>query len=146
MQSIKRDLAIGLSVSAVVFACALAWGSPFVGAGPGSKPVQAQEQPQPLQQSQPSQEAPPAQAQPPQDQTQPAQPDQSQSQSQAKTFTGTIMKTGSQYVLKDSSGQVFKLDDPESAKPYEGKSVKVTGQLDEQAMLIHVQSIEGTEA
>ena len=29
---------------------------------------------------------------------------------------------------------------------YEGKSVKVTGQLDEQAMLIHVESIEGNEA
>ncbi len=140
MQSIKRDLAIGVSVSAVVFACALAWGSPFVGAGTGSMAVQTQEQPQ---QSQP--QAPPSEAQPPQEQPQPAQPDQSQSQSQAKTFTGTIMKTGEQYVLKDSSGQVFKLDDPESAKPYEGKAVKVTGQLDEQAMLIHVQSIEGSE-
>ena len=132
MQSIRRDLSIGVSVSAAVFACALAWGSPFVGAGTGSKAVQPQEQPQ---QSQPPQETPPSQAQPPPD----------QSQSQAKTFTGTIMKTDSQYVLKDSSGQVFKLDDPESAKPYEGKAVKVTGQLDEQAMLIHVQSIEGSE-
>ena len=65
---------------------------------------------------------------------------------EAKIFTGTVLKSGSQYVLRDSSGQVYKLDDTESAKPYEGKAVKVTGKLDEQAMLIHVQSIEGSEA
>ena len=85
---------------------------------------------------------------PAQDQTQP-QPDQGQAQpqkSEAKIFTGTVLKSGSQYVLRDSSGQVYKLDDSESAKPYEGKAVKVTGKLDEQAMLIHVQSIEGSEA
>jgi len=118
MQSIKRDLSVGISVSALVLVCALAWGSPFVGAG--SKGAQAQDQPQ---------------------QTQP-QPDQAKS----KTFTGTILKNGEQYVLRDSSGQTYKLDSPESAKPYEGKAVKVTGQLDEQAMLIHVESIEGNEA
>jgi hypothetical protein len=117
MQSIKRDLSIGLSVSALAFACAIAWGSPFVASG-----VKA------------------AQAQEPQ-QTQP-QPDQAP----AKTFSGTIMKNGSNFVLRDLSGHVFKLDDPTSAKPYVGKSVKVVGQLDEQAMLIHVQSIEGTAA
>ena len=49
-------------------------------------------------------------------------------------------------VQRDSSGQVFKLDDPNSAKPYVGKAVKVTGKLDEQAMLIHVESIEGSES
>ena len=126
MQFIKRDLSIGLAASTLVFACALAFGSPFVGAGSGSK------------------------ASPAQDQTQPEpQPDQGQAQPQksdSKTFTGTVLKSGSQYVLRDSSGQVFKLDDAESAKPYEGKAVKVTGQLDEQAMLIHMQSIEGSEA
>jgi hypothetical protein len=41
---------------------------------------------------------------------------------------------------------VYKLDNAESAKPYENKPVKVTGQLDEQAMLIHVESIEGSAA
>jgi hypothetical protein len=132
MQSIKRDLSIGLSVSAAVFACALAWGSPFVAAGSGSKAVQTQEQPQ--------------QAQPPQEQPQQPQPDQGQSQSQSKVFIGTVVKAGQFYVLHVPSGQVYKLDDPESAKPYEGKSAKVTGQLDEQAMLIHVESIQGAES
>jgi hypothetical protein len=131
MQSIKRDLSIGLSASALVFAAALAWGSPFVAVD--ATAAQAQE---------------PQQTQPQPDQAQPQpNPDQAtQDQSSAKTFTGTIQKSGSHFVLKDSSGQIFKLDDAASAKPYVGKSVKVVGQLDEQAMLIHVQSIEGTAA
>jgi hypothetical protein len=131
MQSIKRDLSIGLSASALVFAAALAWGSPFVAAG--STSAQAQE---------------PQQTQPQPDQAQlQQQPDQAQpDQSSAKMFTGTILKSGSRFVLKDASGQVFKLDDAASAKPYVGKAVKVIGQLDEQAMLIHVQSIEGSAA
>ena len=130
MQSIKRDLVIGVSSSVLVFAAALAWGSPFVAVS------SAQEQTQPQQtQPQPDQ----AQPQPNPDQ---ATPDQSN----AKTFTGTIQKSGSHFVLKDDSGQIFKLDDAASAKPYVGKAVKVVGQLDEQAMLIHVQSIEGTAA
>ena len=128
MQSIKRDVSIGLSTSALLFVCALAWGSPFIGAGSGAKAAQAQDQPQ--------------QTQPQQTQPQESQPQQAPT----KTFTGTVVKAGSQYALRDASGQVYKLDDAESAKPYEGKAVKVTGQLDEQAMLIHVQSIEGSEA
>ena len=128
MQSIRRDLFVGLSISAVLFISALAWGSPFVSANSAPPAVQAQE---------PSPTPPPDQAQP--------QPGQDQSQP-AKVFTGTVVKTGSKLVLRDGSGQVFKLDDQQSAKPYVGKAVKVTGQLDEQAMLIHVQSIESAEA
>ena len=150
MQSIKRDLCFGLSLSAFVFGCALVWGSPFV------KSAQAQEQ-QPQQQAPPQQTQPdqprqaqpdqPRQAQPDQPrQAQPDQPDPSQGKAESKTFTGTVVKSGSAYVLRDSSGQVYKLDNPQSAKPYAGKPVKVTGQLDEQAMLIHVESIEGSAA
>lgn len=128
MQPIKRDLGIGLTMSALLFAGALAWGSPFVSAGSGSNAVQAQE---PQTQSQPSQ----------------AQPDQAQPQtSKSNTFTGTVIKSGSEFALRDSSGQVFKLDNSETAKQYEGKSVKITGQLDEMAKLIHVVSIEGLAA
>ena len=129
MQSIKRDLSIGLSASAFVFACALAWGSPFVAAGSDAATAQEPQQAQP-QQTQPDQ----------------AQPQQQPDQAPTKTFTGTILKKGGNFVLRDVSGHVFRLDDPDSAQPYEGKSVKVIGQLDEQAMLIHVQSIEGTAA
>jgi hypothetical protein len=41
---------------------------------------------------------------------------------------------------------VYKLDDTQRAKPFEDKTVKVSGQLDTEAKLIHVDTIEGVEA
>lgn len=117
MQSIKRNLADALVLGAIALVFALAWGSPFVSAAPAS----------------------------PQDQAQPQQPQPDQGQAKAATFTGTIVKSGDNYVLRDSSGTTYKLDDPDRAKPFEGKTVKVTGELDQQAMVIHVESIEGAE-
>jgi uncharacterized protein YdeI (BOF family) len=119
MQPVKRDFVNISAVAALTFACALAWGSPFVSAAPASTQDQSQQQPQ-------------------------QQPDQNQSK--AATFMGTIVKNGDTYVLRDSSGTTYGLDDPDRAKPFEGKTVKVTGQLDEQAKVIHVQNIESAEA
>lgn len=119
MHSLKRDLLIGCAICAMAITFALAWGSPFVSANSAHVQNQTQ-QPQEAQQ----------------------QPDQAKS----ATFTGTIVRQGERYALRDTSGQMFKLDDSERAKPFEGKSVKVTGQLDEEAMMIHVESIESTEA
>jgi uncharacterized protein YdeI (BOF family) len=127
MRSIKHDL-FDLSVlGAIALAFALTWGSPFAGVGSAFAQDQAQPQQQP-------------------NQAQPSQPQPDQSQAQTATFTGTVVKNGDQYALRDSSGAVYNLDDAERAKPFEGKTVKVTGQLDEQAKVIHVESIEGTEA
>lgn len=126
MRSIKQDLSVGFGLSVLVFTCALAWGSPFIVSGPsptsssGSSLAKAQDQPQ---------------------QTQPQEP-----QEKSATFTGTVVLDGAQYLLRDSSGQIYKLDDPERAKPFEGKAVKVTGHLDMEARLIHVEKIEGAEA
>jgi uncharacterized protein YdeI (BOF family) len=141
MHSLKRDLAIGGAIGAMVLALAMAWGSPFATASS----AHAQDQAQPPQQQQPQPAPDQAQPQAPPDQAQPQQPAQPD-QSKSATFTGTIVQSGNQFALRDSSGQVFKLDDPDRAKPYVGKTVKVTGQLDEQAMVIHVESIQGTEA
>ena len=123
MQSIKRDLGFGLVVSVLVFAGALAWGYPFEAAasGPQSATVSSQAQQQPGQM-------------------------QSQDQPQSKTFTGTIAKSGSEYVLRDSSGQTYKLDAPDQAQSFEGKAVTVTGQLDPQSNTIHVESIQPAAA
>ena len=68
-----------------------------------------------------------------------------QDPAQTGTFTGTVAKQGEQYVLHDSSGETFALDDTERARPYEGKTVKVTGQLDAKAKSIHVETIVGAE-
>ncbi len=120
MRSIKRTFIDFSALVAMVLAFTVAWGKPFVVAGPAH--AQEQAQPQPQQQQQPD-----------------------QGQAKASTFTGTVVKNGDQYMLRDSSGQIFGLDDSDKAKPFEGKTVKVTGQLDEQAKVIHVQDIQAAE-
>lgn len=71
-----------------------------------------------------------------------AQDQPKQEPAPSATFTGTIIKDGEQYLLKDSTGGVYKLDDSSRAQIFEGKSVKVTGKLDTEAKLIHVETIE----
>jgi hypothetical protein len=78
-------------------------------------------------------------------QNQGQQKQQKQDQAQTGTFAGTVAKQGDQYVLHDSSGETFALDDAERVRPYEGKTVKVTGQLDQRSKVIHVESIVGAE-
>lgn len=61
---------------------------------------------------------------------------------QVKAFNGTIMKEKGKLVLRDNLAKIsYQLDD-EKAKQYEGKQVKVTGKLDLDSNLIHVDSIE----
>ncbi len=117
MQSLKRELADLSILGALIVALALAWGSPFE----GTNSARAQDQAQPQQQA-------------------------DQGQAKAITFTGIIVKNGDNYVLRDSSGALYRLDDPHRAKPFEGKPVKVTGKLGRQANVIHVENIEGSEA
>ena len=126
MRSIKQDVSVGFGISVLVFTCALAWGSPFVESGSSS-----------TSNSGPSL----AKAQDQSQQTPSQQPED-----KSATFTGTVVLDGGQYLLRDSSGQVYKLDDSERAKPFEGKAVKVTGHLDTEAKLIHVEKIETAEA
>jgi len=116
MRTIKRDLLYGSAMSVVVLTFALSWGGPFL----KSSPANAQDQANP--------------------------PQQQKDQAKSKTFTGTIVRSGEEFLLRDSAGLMYKLDDSEHAKQFEGKPVKVTGQLDQQAMVIHVEAIEGANA
>lgn len=116
----KRDLTVG----AFTLALALMCGSSFLTVAHAQEPGK-----------------PPA----PQTQPQPQMPDQTQAPAKSSSWTGTIVKDGDGYSLKDSSGSTFKLDDSSKAQQFEGKTVKVTGQLDDQAKMIHVESIEGSE-
>ena len=61
---------------------------------------------------------------------------------QADVFTGTIVKDGTVLVFRDQSGKVYRLKTQESANRYEGKSVKVTGKLEEETGLLLVDKIE----
>jgi hypothetical protein len=59
------------------------------------------------------------------------------------TFTGTIKKTGDQFVLTDdNSKSSYQLDDQQSASKFDGKKVKIIGTLDASNNTIRVQSIE----
>ena len=68
---------------------------------------------------------------------------QSQSQVEAKTFTGRILFNGDNFVLSDLANKSnYTLDNPQKASPYEGKTVKVTGTFDMASNLIHVETIQ----
>ena len=60
----------------------------------------------------------------------------------AQTFTGTIVKDGSSFILKVLSYNVYQLDDQEKAKRYEGKQVRIEGTLDASGNTVHITSIE----
>jgi cytoskeletal protein RodZ len=68
-------------------------------------------------------------------------PSSSAPPSDARSFVGSIVKASGKYVLH-TGGTDYQLDDQSSAKKYEGKDVKVTGQLDASSNTIRVQSID----
>jgi len=77
-------------------------------------------------------------------QQQPAQqPDSPGSASEAKTFTGKIVKDGDKLVLTDADGKMtYQIGDQQKAKAFLNKSVKVTGILDASTWQIRVIAIE----
>lgn len=119
----KMEILLGISSCALLIASAQAQGLAY---SHSATPMPVIQEPQ----------TPPSQ-QNPQDQTMP-NPDSSKT----ATFTGTVVKDGEQYVLRDSSGSVYKLDDSSRAQAFEGKTVKVTGRLDPNSKMIHVDSIQ----
>ena len=56
-----------------------------------------------------------------------------------QSFAGTIVKSGSKYVLQDESGKTYDVDHQDEVQKFEGKKVKVHGTLDASAKMIHVQ-------
>jgi uncharacterized protein YdeI (BOF family) len=127
MNSNKKQFVLGLSSCALLLATVPALGA--------TSPKSATPMPVIQEPQTPPSQTPPSQAQP--DQTMPNQ------DSKTATFSGTVVKDGEQYVLRDSSGSVYKLDDSSRAQAFEGKTVKVTGRLDANSKMIHVSSIEG---
>lgn len=86
-----------------------------------------------------------------QPQQNPPQQDQSKAKQQALVVTGTIVKNGSDFVLKDDKGTVYRLDAQDKAAQFENKSVKVTGKLEpsesaNQIAMLHVDAIEAMTA
>ncbi|MGD0891996.1 MAG: DUF5818 domain-containing protein [Terracidiphilus sp.] len=131
MQNIKRTLTLSAALGALALTGVQTWALPLAAIGNSGTMIQEPKPPQP---------------QPTPDHTQPA-PDQTQPDAtKSTTFTGTVVRDGDSFSLRDGSGSVYKLDDASKAQPFEGKQVKVTGRLDQDAKLIHVDNIEGASA
>ena len=62
-----------------------------------------------------------------------------------KVYMGTILKDGDAYVLK-TGNQTYLLDSQKKAKNYNGKDVQLTGTLDNDKKLIHVEKIKVSPA
>ncbi len=107
MKTIKRELFLCAALTAFVFVCALAWGSPFLSSGSGTAAAHAEHQ-----------------------------------IAHSVLIQGTVVRDGAQFLLRDISGQVYQLDDARQLQSFEGKAVTVTGKLDPQSMMIHVESVD----
>src|SRR5437870_12716762 len=59
----------------------------------------------------------------------------------AESYTGTVVKSGVKYVLKTDTG-TYQIDDQDKAKQFEGKQVKVSGNLDKATSTLHVTDIQ----
>jgi Protein of unknown function (DUF5818) len=128
-----------------------------------AQPAQSQApdaQATPTQEGQPSQ-TPATQAQPsqtpdtqaPATQTQENQPSQTpdasgqatggsqnSSATGVQSFSGTVLKSGDKYMLKDeASGNTYDIDHQDEVQKFEGKRVKVHGTLDASGKMIHLQ-------
>jgi uncharacterized protein YdeI (BOF family) len=136
MKTMKLQSILGVSTCALLLASASAWGATERANAATPMPVIQEPQTQPAPSQAPSQ---PSQAP---SQAQPDQGTPNQDSAKTSTFTGTIMKNGEQWVLRDSSGNVYKLDDSSRAQSFEGKTVKVTGRLDADSKTIHVDTIQ----
>ncbi len=64
-------------------------------------------------------------------------------QEDTKTFSGTVAKQGDVYVLADKANKTnYQLVDSKKVGEFIGKNVKVTGTLDAENLMIHVQDIQ----
>lgn len=57
------------------------------------------------------------------------------------TFSGTVVRSGTRLALRETAGVLYMLDSAGRALPFEGDSVRVTGQLDTSTRLLHIDEI-----
>lgn len=58
------------------------------------------------------------------------------------TFSGTVVRAGRLLALRETAGVLYTLDSAGRALPFEGDSVRVTGQLDTSTRLLHIDDIQ----
>jgi hypothetical protein len=58
------------------------------------------------------------------------------------TFSGTVVRNGPQFALRETAGVLYPLDSAGRAWAFEGEDVRVTGKLDLTTRLLYVDAIE----
>lgn len=58
------------------------------------------------------------------------------------TFSGTVIRNGARFALRETAGVLYPLDSAGRAWPFEGEDVRVTGKLDLDTRLLYVDAIE----
>jgi hypothetical protein len=58
------------------------------------------------------------------------------------TFSGTVVRNGPRFALRETAGVLYPLDSAGRAWAYEGEDVRVTGKLDLNTRLLYVDAIE----
>lgn len=107
-----------------------------------NSPSSNQQSPDASQQQPPAPETPPAAQQPPSSQTPDTTAPESGSRpsrqatpsdstaGDTQTFSGTVVKQGDKYMLKDDSGKMYDIDHQTDVAKFDGKRVRVQGTLD----------------
>lgn|ERR1700676_2926976 len=57
------------------------------------------------------------------------------------TFSGTVIRNGGRFALRETAGVLYTLDSTGRAWPFEGEDVRVTGHFDAATHLLHVDDI-----
>jgi hypothetical protein len=61
------------------------------------------------------------------------------------TFSGTVVRNGPRFALRETAGVLYPLDSAGRAWAFEGEDVRVTGKLDLDTQLLYVDAIEPAE-
>jgi hypothetical protein len=62
------------------------------------------------------------------------------------TFSGTVIRSGERFALREPDGALYPLDSAGRAWQYEGEDVTVVGNIDSQTQMLHIVQIESLAA
>jgi hypothetical protein len=63
----------------------------------------------------------------------------------ASSYSGTVVRDGGRFALRETDGTLFALDSTGRAWPFEGEEVLITGYFDFDSRLLHICAIEGVD-
>ena len=102
---------------------------------PQAPTQQAQQPPAQAPEIPPATQQPPTAKMPDQAQASTSDSDSPPAASGVQAFTGTVVKSGDKYMLKDDSGQTYNIDHQDEVAKFEGKHIRVHGTLDDKGAI-----------